>query len=137
MKVIKKIPKTYRDHSPLLSIISDAPSHMKSEGLYRRNGNMATIQALRYIYVRFMVVATPESVRANLQPLLEGFFPPFPILIFNLNRSFNMRQSNIIKVTSSFLFTFFRFSVDHGRLEELDLVKDVHVLTGLIKLFFR
>eukprot|EP00092_Neocalanus_flemingeri_P097525 GFUD01124291.1.p1 GENE.GFUD01124291.1~~GFUD01124291.1.p1 ORF type:complete len:320 (-),score=89.13 GFUD01124291.1:40-999(-) len=59
-----------------ISLIADNPSHMNSEGLYRRNGIMATIQSLR-------------------------------------------------------------FEVDQGRLIKLDLVENVHILTGLIKLFFR
>eukprot|EP00092_Neocalanus_flemingeri_P013690 GFUD01014765.1.p1 GENE.GFUD01014765.1~~GFUD01014765.1.p1 ORF type:complete len:358 (+),score=82.60 GFUD01014765.1:63-1136(+) len=68
-----KVPKFL---TKCISLIADNPSHMNSEGLYRRNGNMATIQSLR-------------------------------------------------------------FEVDQGRLIKLDLVENVHILTGLIKLFFR
>eukprot|EP00092_Neocalanus_flemingeri_P012080 GFUD01013023.1.p1 GENE.GFUD01013023.1~~GFUD01013023.1.p1 ORF type:complete len:332 (-),score=89.36 GFUD01013023.1:174-1142(-) len=68
-----KIPKFL---TKCTNLIAKNPKYMKTEGLYRRNGNMATIQSLR-------------------------------------------------------------FEVDQGRLIKLDLEKNVHILTGLIKLFFR
>ena len=66
----------YQKSVYLCRTISCNGSFMSSEGLYRRNGNLATIQSLR-------------------------------------------------------------FSGDKGKLQALDEVKDVHILTGLIKLFFK
>ena len=57
-------------------MIAENPEFLKSEGLYRKNGNLASIQS-------------------------------------------------------------FRFEVEEGREEKLDTIRNVHLLTGLVKLFFR
>ena len=57
-------------------LIAENPEFLKSEGLYRKNGNLASIQS-------------------------------------------------------------FRFEVEEGREEKLDTIRNVHLLTGLVKLFFR
>eukprot|EP00092_Neocalanus_flemingeri_P024690 GFUD01026779.1.p1 GENE.GFUD01026779.1~~GFUD01026779.1.p1 ORF type:complete len:479 (+),score=168.82 GFUD01026779.1:64-1437(+) len=60
----------------ILSQIATNPAYMSTEGLYRQNGNLATIQTLR-------------------------------------------------------------FDIENGHLAKLEMVKNVHILTGLVKLFFR